>query len=107
MPSLAWPAPSNDRRASSLTLCDSSNIESNVGYACAARSNASCLDKLAFARTSSESRKSGSRKAFCFKLFMAPSSMDDQLQPRSEEHTSELQSLMRISYAVVCLKQNI
>src|SRR3546814_5945313 len=27
------------------------------------------------------------------------------LQPRSEEHTSELQSLMRISYAVFCLKQ--
>src|SRR3546814_8741967 len=26
---------------------------------------------------------------------------------RSEEHTSELQSLMRISYAVFCLKQNI
>src|SRR3546814_2778526 len=26
-------------------------------------------------------------------------------QPRSEEHTSELQSLMRISYAVFCLKQ--
>src|SRR3546814_1019359 len=25
---------------------------------------------------------------------------------RSEEHTSELQSLMRISYAVVCLKKN-
>src|SRR3546814_7315419 len=28
-------------------------------------------------------------------------------QPRSEEHTSELQSLMRISYAVFCLKQKI
>src|SRR3546814_2727049 len=27
------------------------------------------------------------------------------LQGRSEEHTSELQSLMRISYAVFCLKQ--
>src|SRR3546814_10019523 len=26
---------------------------------------------------------------------------------RSEEHTSELQSLMRISYAVFCLKQHI
>src|SRR3546814_1728238 len=26
--------------------------------------------------------------------------------PRSEEHTSELQSLMRISYAVLFLKQN-
>src|SRR3546814_1251614 len=38
---------------------------------------------------------------------------DDPLQrhergvglPRSEEHTSELQSLMRISYAVFCLKK--
>src|SRR3546814_5081528 len=31
----------------------------------------------------------------------------DHLQPtgRSEEHTSELQSLMRISYAVFCLKK--
>src|SRR3546814_3051250 len=30
----------------------------------------------------------------------------DVLQPeRSEEHTSELQSLMRISYAVFCLKK--
>src|SRR3546814_4899705 len=26
-------------------------------------------------------------------------------KPRSEEHTSELQSLMRISYAVFCLKK--
>src|SRR3546814_5902449 len=29
-----------------------------------------------------------------------------QVDPRSEEHTSELQSLMRISYAVFCLKKN-
>src|SRR3546814_5734996 len=28
-----------------------------------------------------------------------------QLEERSEEHTSELQSLMRISYAVFCLKK--
>src|SRR3546814_2422294 len=28
-----------------------------------------------------------------------------QVSPRSEEHTSELQSLMRISYAVFCLKK--
>src|SRR3546814_1548242 len=27
-------------------------------------------------------------------------------QPRSEEHTSELQSLISISYAVFCLKKN-
>src|SRR3546814_5323695 len=29
---------------------------------------------------------------------------DDRIALRSEEHTSELQSLMRISYAVFCLK---
>src|SRR3546814_7262501 len=29
----------------------------------------------------------------------------DRPNPRSEEHTSELQSLMRISYAVFCLKK--
>src|SRR3546814_6779232 len=29
----------------------------------------------------------------------------DRRDDRSEEHTSELQSLMRISYAVFCLKQ--
>src|SRR3546814_2968232 len=30
---------------------------------------------------------------------------DEAVQARSEEHTSELQSLMRISYAVFCLKK--
>src|SRR3546814_15978955 len=33
----------------------------------------------------------------CFRL--------QRIQRRSEEHTSELQSLMRISYAVFCLKK--
>src|SRR3546814_5997185 len=33
------------------------------------------------------------------------SELQDRVAPRSEEHTSELQSLMRISYAVFCLKQ--
>src|SRR3546814_8118692 len=31
--------------------------------------------------------------------------LGDELVERSEEHTSELQSLMRISYAVFCLKK--
>src|SRR3546814_8100854 len=34
-----------------------------------------------------------------------PVGMDHRQYPRSEEHTSELQSLMRISYAVFCLKK--
>src|SRR3546814_2493487 len=32
---------------------------------------------------------------------------DKGIDTRSEEHTSELQSLMRISYAVFCLQKNI
>src|SRR3546814_4904746 len=51
--------------------------------------------------------------------FMLPASADELVMPpvtempphpvilRSEEHTSELQSLMRISYAVFCLKKKI
>src|SRR3546814_6657886 len=31
--------------------------------------------------------------------------IEAELRERSEEHTSELQSLMRISYAVFCLKK--
>src|SRR3546814_5742970 len=42
------------------------------------------------------SRKSQSRLMNCVKL---------SATMRSEEHTSELQSLMRISYAVFCLKK--
>src|SRR3546814_5795262 len=34
-------------------------------------------------------------------------SLQRDVQARSEEHTSELQSLMRISYAVFCLKKKI
>src|SRR3546814_8967324 len=36
---------------------------------------------------------------------LAYSWLDPRISYRSEEHTSELQSLMRISYAVFCLKK--
>src|SRR3546814_3087457 len=42
-------------------------------------------------------RREGSIPADC--------AYDAKIVPRSEEHTSELQSLMRISYAVFCLKK--
>src|SRR3546814_3663106 len=38
-------------------------------------------------------------------LQVTADSFDVAPAPRSEEHTSELQSLMRISYAVFCLKK--
>src|SRR3546814_2573874 len=59
----------------------------------------SCTIRTARSRTSGEN---------VFVLFMAPFSQElepPQIPGRSEEHTSELQSLMRISYAVFCLKK--
>src|SRR3546814_4413346 len=45
----------------------------------------------------------GDRRGLCrAAIVRVPSS---SAAPRSEEHTSELQSLMRISYAVFCLKK--
>src|SRR3546814_9479923 len=44
------------------------------------------------------------RRHLCFS-FVVLSATEPALMRRSEEHTSELQSLMRISYAVFCLKQ--
>src|SRR3546814_6331037 len=38
-------------------------------------------------------------------MALAAAPISSILRPRSEEHTSELQSLMRISYAVFCLKK--
>src|SRR3546814_5278374 len=38
-------------------------------------------------------------------LSIAPAPRNPPTDSRSEEHTSELQSLMRISYAVFCLKK--
>src|SRR3546814_10788358 len=43
---------------------------------------------------------------FAFKMFLCKT-MEGIESHRSEEHTSELQSLMRISYAVFCLKKKI
>src|SRR3546814_1299175 len=51
-------------------------------------------------------RSSGARPVSGFSK--AKQSLDDKIAERgkrSEEHTSELQSLMRISYAVFCLKK--
>src|SRR3546814_6870657 len=60
-----------------------------------------------FRRSSSRTTKSGDH---CWPplapFLVLPVPCSSCPAPRSEEHTSELQSLMRISYAVFCLKQN-
>src|SRR3546814_2594845 len=51
-----------------------------------------------------EAPDEGASAASCF-CFSLPAIRQSQKQRRSEEHTSELQSLMRTSYAVFCLKK--
>src|SRR3546814_9633324 len=46
-----------------------------------------------------------SEKRICLTAPDSPRYPWDHSRQRSEEHTSELQSLMRISYAVFCLKK--
>src|SRR3546814_1652907 len=61
-------------------------------------------------RVFSGSAGSMALKQFCAKWLQLYSRTSQNLPSRnlnrSEEHTSELQSLMRISYAVLCLKKN-
>src|SRR3546814_9811504 len=53
----------------------------------------------------SATRCCSSRTANCCSSRASSSRPSPTAKPRSEEHTSELQSLMRISYAVFCLKK--
>src|SRR3546814_1320181 len=53
---------------------------------------------LRSARTNDSPRSSCDQRS-------AAEAEEGQKEARSEEHTSELQSLMRISYAVFCLKK--
>src|SRR3546814_3494705 len=55
-----------------------------------------------------EKNPQGGQHHVCFEvadIHVAKAEMEAKGAKRSEEHTSELQSLMRISYAVFCLKK--
>src|SRR3546814_2295191 len=56
-------------------------------------------------RSPKAARHGGDRRAHLGDASYAVRAADTQRPIRSEEHTSELQSLMRISYAVFCLKK--
>src|SRR3546814_2826552 len=57
--------------------------------------------------TRSRHKRESSPSPFCDECHRCPTPPVGpwKYRPRSEEHTSELQSLMRISYAVFCLKK--
>src|SRR3546814_1257306 len=52
------------------------------------------------------SRNGAGAAGLCRRSAEPGGSGEGMARERSEEHTSELQSLMRISYAVFCLKKN-
>src|SRR3546814_5236080 len=68
-----------------------------AGISCAASELPPGTPKTSVARPSGRRMKSLLRSTLC----------TDACGSRSEEHTSELQSLMRISYAVICSKKQI
>src|SRR3546814_2859576 len=78
----------------------------------ARRTSRNAADRTAVVKNLSKGRGSGSRwKGGDTRagprpsIAKAPSISSPRRYVRSEEHTSELQSLMRISYAVFCLKK--
>src|SRR3546814_424783 len=60
---------------------------------------------IAVAQVCAEEIGLGTTSIVCALLHDTVEDTDLTLEERSEEHTSELQSLMRISYAVFCLKK--
>src|SRR3546814_1429060 len=65
------------------------------------RKSLHCFRRRRCCHSKSTAERSGARPSVCNPLALSRSAV------RSEEHTSELQSLMRISYAVFCLKKKI
>src|SRR3546814_4736207 len=88
------------------------SISSNVIHSATSSSVSSCravwglissfLDKLIIEKRYVPAAQDESRYFIDYRYI----GLDSKVQ-RSEEHTSELQSLMRISYAVFCLKKKI
>src|SRR3546814_1578168 len=60
------------------------------------------VDKIEFEQVNAKARSEGLKEATATPVLQGITKASLQ---RSEEHTSELQSLMRISYAVFCLKK--
>src|SRR3546814_3342877 len=95
---LLYPLPSLELRAASAHITDTGDTPLGRGVARLSRDQRD--------RSGIHQLNDG-RDAFAARILLARAavrSLDIQYY-RSEEHTSELQSLMRISYAVFCLKK--
>src|SRR3546814_9724411 len=79
-------------------------VGSGFGHGCLGHGHVRIVPRQARA-PSIRSSKSRSGVSATAKPAATPSASASTSRGRSEEHTSELQSLMRISYAVFCLKK--
>src|SRR3546814_9446505 len=87
-------------RTISQTGASSARPAMRRASACGAPSATNCAE-----RCSSSSQSAGERKDSRRAASVPTPWPKCPITSRSEEHTSELQSLMRISYAVFCLKK--
>src|SRR3546814_1128872 len=77
----------------------------STGRASPARANANSLSRTPWRTESDAPSGSGPSARASSQVATKKSRHPAAASRRSEEHTSELQSLMRISYAVFCLKK--
>src|SRR3546814_7385149 len=116
--SRSWPRPSSNSgvpapSASSFASASSWLVErtrENASRRSATSTDRSKPSPTSVARTASSPRLSSLSSSRSTASWRSPSMPWPSKKPRSnlrrsEEHTSELQSLMRISYAVFCLKK--
>src|SRR3546814_5420632 len=89
-----------------MALMNKHNLERYADYSAAGYVSLQGIDVKEVVVAENLTTLEGSVPATSLVLLKFGSQEDaDQWYHRSEEHTSELQSLMRISYAVFCLKK--
>src|SRR3546814_981787 len=103
---------SSDVCSSDLALLTNAQAASNDRQWTTAYAIASRVDDAYAAGTDIRDQSLGERDDYTSLVWLAGTTAyyelkrpKDAMAMRSEEHTSELQSLMRISYAVLCLKK--
>src|SRR3546814_10456461 len=112
-PAAACPGSARTRPCRPTDRCPchrSLRVATTRGYACSTDRTRPAADRCvgippSHCISDSRDRRSSPRWRACRARARRIGASPDMCRDRSEEHTSELQSLMRISYAVFCLKK--
>src|SRR3546814_7835476 len=96
---------SNWSAAAASAAGSSSSAKSSAGASSAGSSTVGASAGASGSAARSTTLPSGATILVSSRMLSAPLPASSADSARSEEHTSELQSLMRISYAVFCLQK--